>query len=301
MGAKLQPALPRAWLAFCRRSRGATGPRPRRQGDRQGESSLFVSARLTCSLTLPDSQQRPKALASSTSSASSNPTAPSLKRQMTGTAQASSSLSRSIASAGPPTTVKRARTNTITSSTSTSNSTMHRVPAPYQRPMHTGASVMSTCSSLMGVPATPCPPPAMQAHAASSMQPGGQPATSTPAVDGIPRMDAFSNLERQPASRLPLKTNYISMINGAGNSSAYSGIGLKRPPLTGPTPSSLFSPQALSSMQQQQQPVAKAGGRPSFRPRPSLASVGTATSSFASSSSWGLRTVSSATSVDSRC
>lgn len=220
---------------------------------------------------------------------------------MTGASQPSSSLARSLASVGPPTTVKRARTNTITSSTSTSNSTMHRAPAPFQRPMHTGASVMSTCSSLMGVPVTPCPPPGLQAQAASSMQPGGQAATSTPAVDGVPRMDAFSNLERQAASRLPLKANYISMINGTGNSGAYSGIGLQRPPLSGPTPSSLFSPQALSSMQQQQQHTAKAGGRPSFRPRPSLASVGTATSSFASSSSWGLRTVSSATSVDSRC
>ncbi|CAA3032878.1 Hypothetical predicted protein, partial [Olea europaea subsp. europaea] len=213
-------------------------------------------------------------------------TAPPLKRQMTGTSQPSSNGS------APSTAAKRSRTNTLSSISSTHTQSA----APYQRSMHTGMSVVSTSSSMLGGPVTPCPSSMAQSSARTHELMLG-PTSSYSSSSNVPRTNASHSLGPS-SSRLPLKAQHTSAANGQANSGMYHGLGLQRQPASGPTASSLFSPQALSSMQQQQQQLQTQAKKPSFRPRPSIASVSTATSSMVSSSSWGVRTASSATSVD---
>lgn len=160
--------------------------------------------------------------------------------------------------------------------------------------MYTGNSIASASSSMMGGPVTPCPPSFGQNNPerTHSLVPSQASLSS-----GLPRSNAVRELGS--SSRLPLKaqhTGAATVHSNAGQS--YAGLGLGHRANASGT-ASLFSPPALASLQNRQQAVAS---KPSFRPRPSIASVATTASSQGSSTSWaGLRMASSATSVDSGC
>ena len=247
---------------------------------------MQISSTLPASDTSRQSRPPSRAGAATPSSA--------IKAQPTGgsaTAKRQAGASANQASTVAPSTAsKRPRTATVSAGTS-----VQPLPASYQRPIHTGSSTFSAASSLAGGPVTPCPT-SFGGHASARNQSLLQTQAST-SSSGLPRMNAVRDLGA--SSRLPLKAQHTGHTNAHTNASGlYSGIGLgHRTQTAGST--SLFSPPALAALQNRPSAMP---GKASFRPRPSIASIATTTSSQGSLTSWaGMRVASSTTSVDSGC
>ncbi len=233
-------------------------------------------------------QSRPSSRAGAVTPASamkSQPTAggATAKRQAGGSANHTSS-------AGTNTASKRPRTATVSGSNS-----QQQPAVSYLRPTHTGSSTFSSCASVAGGPVTPCPP-SIGGYASGRNQNLVQTQEATSA-SGLPRLNAIRDLGS--SSRLPLKAQHTGLRDAHTNASGlYSGIGLGYRTQTANSVS-LFSPPAMAGLQNR---ATTMPGKASFRPRPSVASIATTTSSQGSSTSWaGMRIASSTTSIDSGC
>ena len=209
--------------------------------------------------------------------------APPLKRQMTGSSSASYQSSSSYA---PSTAAKRARTNTLIASSAVNSSHVLQASqaANIQRPMYTGSS---TISSLGFAPLTPCPP----SFANSAGMKSHNLMLATPSTHSVPA-SSLPKVAGPPICRLPLK---------AQTTANWQHLGIGRQTFAGQVTAaqSLSSLQATGNLQLQRQLPAQTRTKQSFRPRPSILNNGQVMGSTSSGSSWGARTVSSATSVDS--
>lgn len=172
-------------------------------------------------------------------------------------------------------TIKRPRTN----------STQSAMPAPFQQPTLTGSSAISHASAL---PMTPCPISFSQASRVRNLMlvqsAQGHPHSSIPRLAGP---------DSQGINIAPLR----AQMTGPAPTVNHFGFGRSANSLANQTSAgqTLFAP-PLPSLTLLQS--TKAGAKPSFRPRPSLAPSQNSYSS-AGTSSWGSRTASSATTISS--